>query len=126
MLIIDKYGSIPIYEQIIDGIEKEILHGMLCEGDAISSVRELSVQLGINPNTIQKAYIELDRRGVIFPTPRGSFVREGAVSVIRENVRKKMYDLRGMLSELRLAGVSAQELYHEIDMMYQTKEDVSV
>ena len=120
MLIVDKYSSTPIYEQIVDGIEKEILLGFLREGDAVASVRELSVTLGINPNTIQKAYIELERRGVtIALSGRGSFVREGALDSIREREKKKIERLRSLARELRLAGIDKAELIAAIECAYK-------
>ena len=59
MIVIDKYSRKPIYEQIIDGIEKQIMSGVMGELDKLPSIRELSVALSINPNTIQKAFLVL-------------------------------------------------------------------
>ena len=123
MLTLDKYSSTPIYEQIVDGIEKEILLGFLREGDAVASVRELSVTLGINPNTIQKAYIELERRGVtVALSGRGSFVREGALDNIRQREKRKLQVLFDLARELRLAGAGKQELIEEIERAYSIEE----
>ena len=124
MLTIDKYSGTPIYEQIIDGIQKNILLGLLHEGDAMPSVRELSVTLGINPNTIQKAYIELERREVtVALSGRGSFVREGAVERIKLLGRSKLEDLYLCARELRLAGVSCEELIKTVERAYCTEEE---
>ncbi len=124
MLTIDKYSQTPIYEQIIDGIEKDILLGFLCEGEAVPSVRELSVTLAINPNTIQKAYIELERRGITVPLPgRGSFVRTGAVEAIKKEARKKLDALYECSRELCLAGVEAEELIKTVKRAYNIEED---
>lgn len=124
MLVIDKYGSQPIYEQIIEGIERNILLGILKEGDAVPSVRELSVSLGINPNTIQKAYLELDRRGsIISCAGRGSFVREGAVISIKVRARGELDTLRETARRLKMAGVSLEELTKTIDDVYKEAEE---
>ncbi|MEE1357482.1 MAG: GntR family transcriptional regulator [Clostridia bacterium] len=124
MLVIDKYSAKPIYEQIIDGIEKDILLGILNEGDAVPSVRELSVTLGINPNTVQKAYIELDRRSIIISGHGvGSFVKSGALAAIKESERKKLEHLHRLASELYLAGVAKEELFDVIDRAYKQKEE---
>ena len=124
MLTIDKYSGTPIYEQIINGIEKDILLGFLHEGDAIPSVRELSVALGINPNTIQKAYIELERREVtVALSGRGSFVREGATERIKLRGRSKLEQLYFCARELRLAGVSCEELIKTVERAYCTEEE---
>ena len=55
----------PIYSQIVDGIREQILSGVLRTGDKLPSVRELATQLTINPNTIQRAYRELELQGWI-------------------------------------------------------------
>jgi len=120
MLVIDKYSSKPIYEQIIEGTEKNILLGLMREGDAVPSVRELSVTLQINPNTIQKSYIELERRGSICSVQgRGSFVREGAVEAIKKRERQKLEELKETARSLKLAGVSQEELSDAIDEVFK-------
>ena len=62
MFVVDVMSRVPVYEQIIKQVEEQVLTGILKEGDKLPSVRSLSVKLSINPNTIQKAYTELDRR----------------------------------------------------------------
>ena len=65
----------PIYTQITDGIREQILAGILRQGDKLPSVRELAAQLAINPNTIQRAYRELEYQGWIASVPgKGNFV----------------------------------------------------
>lgn len=72
---IDQSSNIPIYQQIVQEVKKAILKGVLRPGDRLPSVRELSVQLTINPNTIQKSYQELERQKVIETRRgRGTFV----------------------------------------------------
>ena len=81
---IDKLSRTPIYEQIIQGLTREILTGILPEGSQIPSVREMSMQLSINPNTIQKAYSEMERQGLTASAPGiGRFVAAGAVEKLR-------------------------------------------
>ena len=72
MFQIDTMSRIPIYEQIVEQVEYFVLNGILKEGEQIPSVRNLSVQLSINPNTIQKAYFELDKRELSVPFPEGA------------------------------------------------------
>ena len=65
----------PIYAQIEDGIRQQIAAGILQEGKKLESVRELATRLAINPNTIQRAYRELEAQGWIASVPgKGSFV----------------------------------------------------
>jgi GntR family transcriptional regulator len=64
----------PIYIQIEEGLRKLILTGVIATGDQLPSVRELATQMAINPNTIQRAYRELEAEGFIHTIPgRGSF-----------------------------------------------------
>lgn len=75
MVNLDYRDARPIYAQIIDGFRDQILAGVLENGDKLPSVRELALQLAINPNTIQRAYRELEMQGWIATVPgKGCFV----------------------------------------------------
>lgn len=75
MLRIDFRDSRPIYEQVADGIEDLAMHGAMQPDEQLPSVRQLAVELSINPNTIQRAYSELENRGVIYSVKgRGNFI----------------------------------------------------
>ena len=75
MLHLDYRDARPIYAQILDGFRDQIRSGVLQPGDKMPSVRELATQLTINPNTIQRAYRELETSGYIASVPgKGSFV----------------------------------------------------
>lgn len=82
---------IPIYIQIVDLIKGDIVLKKLKEGSKLPSVRELSLKLKVNPNTIQRAYQELERQGITY-TQRGmgTFVKEDKTMVIK--LRKEMAD----------------------------------
>ena len=106
MLLIDKLSGKPVYEQIVEGIEKNILMGVYPEGGVLPSLRELSVTLGINPNTIQKSYAELIRRGVIIPSPgSGTYVAPEAKARIREAAAEKLSRLEELVADLAMADV---------------------
>ncbi len=75
MLHLDYRDTRPIYQQICDGLKNQILADILAEGDKLPSVRELAGSLTINPNTIQRAYRELENEGWIATVPgKGCFV----------------------------------------------------
>ena len=75
MVHLDYRDARPIYSQIIDGFREQIVAGVLRQGDKMPSVRELAAELTINPNTIQRAYRELEMQGWIASVPgKGSFV----------------------------------------------------
>ena len=75
MIVLDLKDSRPLYEQIVEKFQNLILCGALPEDEKLPSVRNLAVELSINPNTIQKAYGELEREGFIYSVKgRGNFV----------------------------------------------------
>ena len=75
MVHLDYRDARPIYAQIADGFRDQIRSGVLKDGERLPSVRELAMELTINPNTIQRAYRELETQGWIASVPgKGSFV----------------------------------------------------
>ncbi|KPU42379.1 HTH-type transcriptional repressor YtrA [Oxobacter pfennigii] len=75
MISIDYRDKRPIYEQLIEGIEDMAIRGILEPDSQLISVRQLALELSINPNTIQRAYAELEKKGIIYSIKgRGSFV----------------------------------------------------
>jgi GntR family transcriptional regulator len=99
-----------IYEQVKDGFRRLIVTGVLNPGDRMPSVRELASQLAINPNTIQRAYRELEAEGYIYSIPgKGSFAGEHReVDETRKaELLKKLDDI---VTELRFLGVGAPQL----------------
>lgn len=78
MIHLDYRDGRPIYCQIVDSFQQQIRSGVLKTGDRMPSVRELAAELVINPNTIQRAYRELESQGwIVSVTGKGSFVAEG-------------------------------------------------
>jgi len=58
-------SDVPIYQQLVDGVKEAVARGILAPGDKLPSVRELAGRIAINPNTIAKAYQEMEREGII-------------------------------------------------------------
>jgi len=110
-LININYGhSKPIYEQVKDGLRQLMLSGVLSENQKLPSVRELAVKLTINPNTIQRAYRELETEGYIVSVPgKGSFVSAGGAALERRRAELREKFLAAA-AELRAVGVSEAEL----------------
>mgnify|MGYP000971611175 FL=1 len=123
MFVVDVMSRVPVYEQIIKQMEEQVLTGILKEGDKLPSVRSLSVKLSINPNTIQKAYTELDRRQLIITVPgKGSFISEKAIEVVGANSREKMTELNKIIRELALAGVTKEEIINNVEEVFNNTE----
>ena len=101
----------PIYSQIVDGLRQQITAGILQPGDRLPSVRELASQLAINPNTIQRAYRELEMEGWIATVPgKGCFVcpRNG------ENQDRQFAAFDKAVQDLLSAGIAPQTLIDRI------------
>jgi len=85
----------PIYLQIMEMIKKAIVRGDLNPGDKLPSVREMAIMLKVNPNTVQRAYQELEREGITFTRRgQGNFVSEDKVVIdrLKENIKKMLVD----------------------------------
>lgn len=110
MILIDHKDRRPIYEQIIERFQQMILCGALQPGAPMPSVRSLAMELSLNPNTIQRAYQELERGGYIYTIKgKGSFVSDTAAAAAnkRQEIQREM---QGTVDKALLAGVSAEEL----------------
>ena len=97
MIHLDYRDTRPIYEQVRDGLRKLMVTGMLRPGDKLPSVRALAVELAINPNTIQRAYSQLEAEGYILSVSgKGTFVAElqDQNAVRRAELEEKVRPLR--------------------------------
>ena len=110
MISLNYRDSRPIYEQIKDGLKKLIVTGGLTADERLPSVRALATQLSINPNTIQRAYNELEGEGYIYSVPgKGSFAAANA-GTDESRRRELMETVRELLAELRDLGAGREEL----------------
>ncbi len=81
VLTVDPRSGVPIYLQVIEQVKRSVALGILSEGEQLPTVKQLALDLTINPNTVAKAYRELERDGVIETSPgRGSFVKKNGVA----------------------------------------------
>ena len=110
MFSINYRDSRPIYEQVRDNLRRAIITGVMKADDKIPSVRDLAGQLAINPNTIQKAYRELETEGYIYSVPgKGSFV--GECLEAREVRKSELFrQLDSTVTELKHLGVTADDI----------------
>lgn len=114
MIIIDYSDKRPIYEQIVERFQALIISGVMEDGEKLPSVRSLAVELSINPNTIQRAYAELERDGFIYTVKgRGNFVRKDEELLNKQRERL----LLGLEKQTRVClrqGVRAEELLERV------------
>ena len=104
----------PIYLQVKESLRQLIIGGVLTPESKLPSVREIAGTLAINPNTIQRAYRELEAEGFIYSIPgKGSFVSPSR-EISGEELRRRWEDLDHAVRELRFLGVSEEELIRHL------------
>jgi len=110
LISINYRDSRPVYEQIVDGFKKLIVTGLIKKDEKMPSVRELAAQYAINPNTIQRAYRDLENEGYIYSVPgRGSFVVD--VNEVSGKHLAEIYDrLDIVLKDFDIAGESRERV----------------
>ena len=114
MILLDYRDSRPIYIQIMEGLRGQIHAGVLLPGDKLPSVRELAAKLSINPNTIQRAYRELELGGWTASVPgKGCFVH-GIPAGGHTQRQRLLESFDEITAALRSAGVSREELAERI------------
>ncbi len=118
---IDLQSRVPIYEQLYKKITELIIKGALSENDQIPSVRTLAKELGVNPNTVAKAYQELERNKIIYSlSGRGSFVSKINEQTIRDYV---LSDFDSKVHEALKSGITKEELIKRINEVNENDTD---
>lgn len=109
MFTINAQDKSPIYQQITDQLILFVATGVMDVGDKLPSIREMASQLGINPNTVARAYNELEQRGLIVTVPKkGAFIAEVALQD-RLEARAKQ-DFTDVYERYRQLGLAAESL----------------
>jgi GntR family transcriptional regulator len=117
---IDPRSSSPIYEQIIAAIKESIIKGILQPGDKLPSVRELASMLTTNPNTVSKAYAELERLKIIETLRgRGTFVSLDYKPKLEEDKMARLKeDLKKVLMDAHYLGIKKSEITEIMEELY--------
>lgn len=114
----------PIYEQLVGNVRALVLRGILAPDEQMPSVRALAAELGINPNTIQKAYAELERQGVIYSSPgRGSFVCSEPALMREEELSSRRAAIAEILKEAKTYGLRREDAAELIDAIWRDEDD---
>lgn len=117
MILIDYKDTRPIYEQIVERYKTLILKGALQSDEQLPSVRNLAMELSINPNTIQKAYTELERQGFIYTVKgRGNFVSADS-GLVDKRKNEYIEQILALVREVLEIGMSKAELIREIEAL---------
>lgn len=104
-------ASKPIYFQLAERINRQILRKELQAGDKLPSVREMAIQSGVNPNTVQRTYSELERMGIV-ETKRGqgTFVTENESILVELRERLKEEQISSFVDDMKEMGFTVEEM----------------
>lgn len=123
MIVLDYRDKRPIYEQIADKLEHLIVCGALESNTRLPSVRALAIELSVNPNTIQRAYTQLEQDGYLYTViGRGNYVtceEEWKSS----KIRTVMKDLTATLTGIKELGISKANVLAAVDKVYASEGD---
>ncbi len=124
MINIDARSSKPIFEQVVDKIKENIMMGGLSPGDKMPSIRELSKMLTINPNTVSKAYAELERQKLIETiSGKGTFVSTDYKPKVDEDRFQKLVNvLKDAIVEAHCMGIDQKQMTEIINGIYKDIE----
>lgn len=111
IITLDHTSRIPIYEQIINSIERYVSLGILKPSEQIPSIRELAQDLGVNPNTVKKAYSELEAKGVIYViSTKGYFISSKTDEVIERKINDGIDNIIKIINDLQKLGISKEDI----------------
>lgn len=114
MFLLNLQSKVPIFEQIQTQIIRFIEVGVLKPGDKLPSVRQLAMENGINPNTVAKAYSELEKANIVYNLPKkGVYVADVNLS------SSKKQHLVTVLESLKESGYSKEEMEEAIERIFQ-------
>lgn len=116
-------GGAPIYEQLEQRITELIVSEEMAENEKLPAVREIAKTLSINPNTVQKTYVNLEARGLIYSIPaKGSYVaaRENYIERVRED---SILDFSSSARSAMKCGLSVEDLHERLDIISKEESD---
>ncbi|WP_462410487.1 GntR family transcriptional regulator [Neobacillus sp. Marseille-QA0830] len=117
-------ASKPIYIQIADHLSSQIVRGELKAGEKLSSVREMAIQSGVNPNTIQRTYSEMERMGIV-ETKRGqgTFVTENEQVLQELKIRLQTDIIGGFVKSMKELGFSQEEIIQGLQQFLRREQE---
>ena len=123
MITIDYKDRRPIYEQIVSSIEELAVRGVLEPDSQLPSVRQLAVELSINPNTIQRAYSQLEKTGVIYSVKgKGNFVVADPKRLREEKMEQILQEMEKLLRQALALGVGRERMENWLHSLLEKEE----
>ena len=126
MFLLNPRSKQPLYEQLVEQLRRQIVLGGMKAGAAMPSVRQLATELGINPNTIQKAYRRMEEEGMILSIPgKGSFVSDDLADMLTKQREDQRSKAKQMLQSCREMGLTKEEIIQMVEAIYEEGEACS-
>ncbi len=126
MITIDYKDRRPLYQQLMEKIEELALGGLIKADEQLPSVRSLAVELAINPNTIQRAYGELEKKGIVYSVPgRGSFLAASQEALLSKSRDVILRDLLQLIERAKSCGIGREMFLTEASKFYDEGNDGS-
>ena len=124
MFILDLKSRVPIYEQLKNRTLELIMAGVLEQDSQLPSVRSLARDLGVNPNTIQKAYQDMEKEGIIYSVAgKGSFVND-INSVKQKEVNQAFAQLEAVVRQLKDAKADKAQILRCVERIFAEEDKV--
>lgn len=119
MIVLDCQDRKPLYKQVVEKFRYLILNGALKPGEKMPSVRQLAMDLSINPNTIQRAYMQLEQEGLIYPVKgKGNFIADSE-DVRKASIESYKRELKALIQKGKAIGIEEEELIYIIRECYK-------
>ena len=126
MIVLDYRDKRPIYEQVVDKLENLIVCGALESNMKMPSVRSLALELSVNPNTIQRAYAQLEQDGYLYTiVGRGNYVTDES-EWKSGKIKSLMKDMTELLVKMKEMGIDRQTLLYLLNHQLPPKEGESI
>lgn len=120
MFQLDRLSRKPIYEQFVEQFKELVLKDQIDPAEPLPSIRSLSQELSVNPNTLQKAYTLLENEGLCYSVPgSGRYVSKDAKRILSEDRGKQLQQLHQAVEKLALKGVPLEDVLGIVEQSYQ-------
>ena len=124
MFLVNPKSKQPLYEQLVEQLRRQLFLGAAGAGQALPSVRQLATELGVNPNTVQKAYRRMEAEGMIVSVPgKGSFISDDLADMLKKQRDEQLEKTRQQIRTCREMGLDkdvirklTEEVYKEGDV----------
>ena len=124
MILVNPKSKQPLYEQLVEQLRRQLFLGAAQAGQALPSVRQLATELGINPNTFQKAYRRMEAEGMIVSVPgKGSFISDDLADMLKKQRAEQIQKTRQEILTCREMGLDKETIKRLTDEVYKEGDE---